>query len=206
MRAQEDDLGADLRARLEPTLGPGLERAQHVLLDAGRRLVRDLERGLEQNRREFRVGLRREPTPEVLVWLEALDLFLKQWDPTDHQVEVLQANPIAILRGLLDDPDRIVVLPASHGDLAEAHARAEVLRVLLGELLQLRGRIGAGRGDEQNGQLAVRLVAVQPLEAQRRRGHGAHAHGLASELRQGRLQPVGAECLHEEHTLESGQA
>lgn len=57
-----------------------------------------LEALLQQKGGELVVGLRREPQPEVRVRLERAELLLQRRQPGHHEVQVLQAEPVAGLR------------------------------------------------------------------------------------------------------------
>ena len=57
--------------------------------------------------------LRRYPCYRVF------DFFLEQRQPGDDQVEVFEANPVAVLRAAVKELYGLVVPPAAHGQLVE---------------------------------------------------------------------------------------
>ena len=62
-------------------LTPGLVCPLEVPLDSWRSLVRDLQTGLEEDWRELRVALCRQPKAETVMWLQSIQLLLKGWEP-----------------------------------------------------------------------------------------------------------------------------
>ena len=121
--------------------------------------------------------------------------------PRRHdEVQVLEAQPVALGGALGQHLHGHLLLPAAHGQLvvaAAAHGAAA------GELLQLLGRVGARRRDHQDGRRRVRLRRVQLGEVERRRADRVHAQHAADEAADGAHEPVAPQHLHQHDALEA---
>mmetsp|Transcript_22058 Transcript_22058/g.54156 ORF Transcript_22058/g.54156 Transcript_22058/m.54156 type:complete len:401 (+) Transcript_22058:1762-2964(+) len=123
-------------------------------LEAQRWFVGDLDRHLEQTNGEARGRLASHPQPEVLVDIghlaeEALDL----GHEAQPQVAVLQYHPCAVDEAILHLFPCDDLLPLAHGDFV----CGEFL-LLLGELVDGVGGVGAGREQVQDGYAVGRLL------------------------------------------------
>jgi hypothetical protein len=74
---------------------------------------------------------RGEPEAELGVRFEHFEFFLEHGQPGSHQVQVLETDPLTLLRSLLDCLNRNLVLPAAHGQLVVASTAHNLLSKLL---------------------------------------------------------------------------
>ena len=142
----------------KPVLIPRFQGSQHVLLHSRRSFICHLQRCLQEDGWEFGMSFSGEPTPEVLMRLQILEFLLQQRYPADDQMQILQADPITSPGCLMQEPDSIIILPTSHGQLMEIHMWCVVCSIGLGIVVQLRGRIGARSCDEKGWQPIAGLL------------------------------------------------
>lgn len=64
--------------------------------------------------------LRCQPESESLVRLQHLELLLKDREPGSDEMKVLEADPLALLGGLLDLLNCNLILATTHGNSMEA--------------------------------------------------------------------------------------
>eukprot|EP00966_Prymnesium_polylepis_P072003 1672283-Prymnesium_polylepis.1 len=171
--------------------------ALQVLLQPGRRLEGDLERLLQDDRREGRVLLSGQPQTEALGGRERAQLLLELRHPVHDEVQVLEAEPRARLGRLAQQRERGRRLLPAHRELlvpAGHHAR--------GVVLELLRRVGADGRDQQDGARRRRVLLEDVLQRRRERRERRDAERLRRERDQRRLQPVGAERLQQQDALE----
>ena len=90
--------------------------------------------------------LRCQPESESLVWLQHLELLLKDWEPGSDEMKVLEADPLTLLGGLLDLLNGNLILATAHGDCMEASSS----NYLVSEFFKLSTWIRSSRYDEQD--------------------------------------------------------
>jgi hypothetical protein len=90
--------------------------------------------------------LRSQPKSESLVWLQHLELLLKDWEPGSDKMKVLEADPLTLLGGLLDLLNGNLILTTTHGNSMETSSSNN----LVSEFLKLSTWIRSSGYDEQD--------------------------------------------------------
>ena len=80
------------------------------------------------------------------MWLQHLELLLKDWEPGSDEMKVLEADPLSLLGCLLDLLNGNLVLATTHGNSMEAGSSNN----LVCKFLKLSTWIGSSGYDEKN--------------------------------------------------------
>mmetsp|Transcript_6087 Transcript_6087/g.18812 ORF Transcript_6087/g.18812 Transcript_6087/m.18812 type:complete len:444 (-) Transcript_6087:5335-6666(-) len=194
----KQQLRSQRRTGRQVLLRPALVCALHILLHAGRRLKSDLEAQLQQCLGELGVSLRRQKEPEALVLLQRVDLLLEAGQPRHRQVDVLEAQPLAVACALTQQVDRDLRLALAHRDL--------VVPVLpdarVCDLHQLLAGIRARRGDEEHRLVGRRLMLYKVFDTVRARRDTLDVERLAHKRGHRDRQLVWLERLEQQQALE----
>lgn len=161
--AQTEQNALDLRVLLvDLLLGEIGEGSLHVGLNAGRRLVGQLDRPVQNTDRHTSRWLSRKQQPEIDVRAssiagERVEDLLEFDQPTRHEVDVLKHDPVALLVALLDSSPGDLVLTLAQRNTEERFSSLDPvsIAIALDDLFHLLNRIGTWGKNEEDGNLGL---------------------------------------------------
>ncbi|EPY20699.1 hypothetical protein AGDE_14519 [Angomonas deanei] len=195
-RQPKQQLGTLLRLGPNKRRIPRLVRAQQVLLHAWRGLHRHLHGNTQQHAGEEVVLLGSNDEAEPLLRLRhRAQLLLEDRGPVEHEVQVLQEEPVALRRAASHLQHGLVRLTATEGNLEKVilpHHR-------VGNVLHLHTGVGTTGGDEENGRRGGRRLDghVERLG----RGERVQLEFGQDNVRRERRHSVWSENVHQQETL-----
>eukprot|EP00968_Pinguiococcus_pyrenoidosus_P014248 scaffold1298_cov257-Pinguiococcus_pyrenoidosus.AAC.6 len=167
--AQAKDDAPLLAVRLVDLLPrEGREGPLQVGLQAGWRLVRELDAAVENPDRDALGRIAGDEEAELLVtpfFDEDVQALLKLVEPARHQVDVIQDDPVAVAVRRVQVGHGDHVLALAHGHVVVGHALDEL--VLVRQPIQVAHHVGARRQDEVDGRRrrGIEIRLLQYLEA-----------------------------------------
>lgn len=117
-------------------------------------------------------------------------------------MQVLEANPFALLSGGLDELQSDFVLSTAHGELMEALSADDRLC----KLLELTAGIRSGRYDEEDRLQRRGFVLVDAAECKWSRLHLLASEGLLYEELHRRLKSIWPQYFHDDASLEGADS